>query len=89
MKIQILIGLGKNFYAKLKGKLKDTNRFNKDEFFGILNPFLEKICEEVGISVGISSSDNGCTRVLIEKIGHLMGRDVAGSVLEACVSLEI
>ena len=31
----------------------------------------------------------GTLRFFIEKIGFLMGRDVAGLVLEACVSLEI
>ncbi|EEF52136.1 uncharacterized protein LOC8277376 [Ricinus communis] len=84
-----LIELGKKFYCKLKRKLKDINHFNKDEFFGILNPFLEKMGEKIGISVGVSSSDNGYTQVLIEKIGFLMGRDVTGLVLEACLSLEI
>ncbi|KAL5747406.1 hypothetical protein ACOSP7_024407 [Xanthoceras sorbifolium] len=84
-----LIDSCKKFYVKLKRKLKDTNKFDKDEFIGILNPFLEKISENVLTSLGVDKSDNRYTRVLIEKIGFLMGRDVAGLVLEACVSLRI
>ncbi|KAJ9140426.1 hypothetical protein P3X46_031075 [Hevea brasiliensis] len=84
-----LIESGKKFFTKLKRKLKDTINFNKDEFVEILNLFLEKIGEKFGISVGVDSSDNGYTQVLIEKVGFLMGRDVAGLVLEACVRLEI
>ncbi|CAK7322860.1 unnamed protein product [Dovyalis caffra] len=84
-----LIDSGKKFYAKLKRKLKDHSNFNKDEFIGIFNPFLEKISHKVGISIGIDSSDAGYTCVLIEKVGFFMGRDVAALVMEACVSLEI
>ncbi|XP_050220661.1 uncharacterized protein LOC126671014 [Mercurialis annua] len=83
-----LIELGKKFHSKLKRKLKDTNHFNKDEFCEILNSYLKKIGDKVGISTGLSSSDDGYSRALIEKIGFLMGRDVAGLVLDACVSLE-
>ncbi|KAL5816478.1 hypothetical protein ACOSQ3_024856 [Xanthoceras sorbifolium] len=84
-----LIDSCKKFYVKLKRKLTDTNKFDKDEFIGILNPFLEKISENVLTSLGVDKSDNRYTRVLIEKIGFLMGRDVTGLVLEACVSLRI
>ncbi|KAJ0048272.1 hypothetical protein Pint_15252 [Pistacia integerrima] len=84
-----LVDSGKKFYAKLKRKLKDTNNFNKDEFIGILNPFLVKLSEHVGISNVGDMSNNGFTWILIEKIGFLMGRDVAGLVLEACLGLKI
>ncbi|KAK4843603.1 hypothetical protein QYF36_010480 [Acer negundo] len=84
-----LIDTCKKFYVKLKRNLKDTNKFDKDEFIGILNPFLEKISENVLMPVGFDKSDSGYTRVLIEKIGFLMSRDVAGLVLEACVRLRI
>lgn len=84
-----IIDLGKKFYTKLNRKLKDTNSFNKDDFIGILNPFLEKIKEKVGILVGVDSSNDEYTRVLIEKVGFLMGRDVKGLVLEACLRFEI
>lgn len=84
-----LIESGKKFYTKLKRKLKDTTNFSKGEFVEILNLFLEKIAEKFGISAGVDTSDNGYTQVLVEKTGFLMGRDVAGLVLEACVRLEI
>lgn len=84
-----LIDSSKRFFTKLKKKLKDTNSFNKDEFISIFNPFLEKIGKKVGISIGIDPSDGGYTRVLVEKIGFLISRDVAGLVLQACVNLEI
>ena len=58
-------------------------------FIEILNPYLEKISEKVGISTRINRSDSGYTRGLIEKVGFLMGRDVASLVLEACISLRI
>ncbi|KAJ4712157.1 putative F6A14.6 protein [Melia azedarach] len=84
-----LIDLGKKFHAKLKRKLKDTNNFNKEEFIGILNPFLQKISERVGVSIEVNTSDNGYSQGLIEKTGFLMGRDVACLVLEACLNLKI
>ncbi|KAJ4838925.1 hypothetical protein Tsubulata_003656 [Turnera subulata] len=84
-----LIDLGKKFSKKLKVKLKDTNKFDKDEFFGILVPFLERIKEKVGIPVGVNSSDGGYVRALFDKVGVFMGRDVASLILEACVSFEV
>ncbi|XP_010532306.1 PREDICTED: uncharacterized protein LOC104808328 [Tarenaya hassleriana] len=84
-----IIDLGKGFSSKLKRKLKDTNSFGKDEFIGMLKPFLEKIGEKFGISAGVDHSDKGYIRALIEKTGLVMGRDVAGLILEGCVRLEI
>lgn len=84
-----LIDLSKKFYTKLNRKLKDIHNFNKEEFIGILNPFLEKIREEGGIFVGVDSNDSDYTLVLLEKVGFSMGRDVLRLVLQACISLEI
>lgn len=83
-----IIDLGKKFFTKLKRKLKNPNAFGNDEFITILNQFLEKIRDKVGVSIGIDSSDLGYTGLLIEKLGSLMGKDVAGLVLDACVVLE-
>ncbi|KAF3437777.1 hypothetical protein FNV43_RR20533 [Rhamnella rubrinervis] len=84
-----LIDNCKNFFTKLKRKLKNPNSFGREEFVSILNSYLEKIREKVGISVGVDSTDDGYTRVLLDKVGSLMGKDVAGLVLEACVTFEI
>ncbi|XVE56988.1 hypothetical protein DITRI_Ditri04bG0055500 [Diplodiscus trichospermus] len=84
-----LIDLSKKFYTKLNRKLKDIHNFNKEEFLGTLNPFLEKIREKGGIFIQVDSTDSGYTLVLLEKVGFLMGRNVLSLVLEACISLEI
>ncbi|PPR91308.1 hypothetical protein GOBAR_AA29365 [Gossypium barbadense] len=47
------IDLSKKFYTKLNRNLKDIHNFNKEEFIGILNPFLEKIREKVLIFNGL------------------------------------
>ncbi|XP_040988021.1 uncharacterized protein LOC121235714 [Juglans microcarpa x Juglans regia] len=83
-----VIDLGKNFFTKLNRKLKNPNDFDKDEFIRILNQFLEKIRDKAGVSIGIDSSDKGYTVALIEKLGSMIGKDVAGLVLDACVVLE-
>ncbi|KAK8703150.1 hypothetical protein V6N13_021479 [Hibiscus sabdariffa] len=84
-----IIELSKKFYTKLNRKLKDIHNFNKEEFLGILTPFLENIREKGGIFIGVDSNDSGYTSVLLEKVGSLVGRDVLSLVLEACIGLEI
>ncbi|KAM0979744.1 hypothetical protein ACFX13_015828 [Malus domestica] len=86
-----LIDSGKKFFTKLQKKLKNPTNFTKVEFLGILNPFLENIWEKrkAGESIGVDSSNDGYSRVLIEKVGNLIGKDVAGLVLDSCVVLEI
>ncbi|KAL1207860.1 hypothetical protein V5N11_014026 [Cardamine amara subsp. amara] len=90
-----VIDLGKSFSSKLKRKLKDTNRFDKDEFFGMLKQFLEKIGEKVGISDAKTEElvlgDQSGVEIhkLVEKNGFLMGRDVSGLVLKGCIRLEM
>ncbi|KAF5730508.1 hypothetical protein HS088_TW19G00099 [Tripterygium wilfordii] len=84
-----LIDSAKKFHKKLRRKLKDTNSFDGNEFIQLLNQFLAKNSESLGISIGVNSSDNGYPLVLLEKVGFLMGQDVSGLVLEACISFEI
>ena len=84
-----LIDLCKKFFTDLEGKLKNQKTFGKEEFWGILNSFLENIKEKLGLSIGVASSNDGYTRVLVEKVGFFMGKDVAALVLEACVIFEI
>ncbi|KAF3972392.1 hypothetical protein CMV_004098 [Castanea mollissima] len=81
-----VIEMGKKFYTKLKRKLKNPIDFDKDEFLLILNEFLEKIRYKVGVSIGIDSSESGYTRAWIERLGSLMGKDVAGLVLDGLVA---
>ncbi|KAA8540932.1 hypothetical protein F0562_024930 [Nyssa sinensis] len=84
-----IIELGQKFFKKLNRKLKNPNKFDKDEFFGMLNSYLEQNRSKVGISVGVIPSDKGYTHKLIEKLGFVMGREVVGLVLEACIVLEL
>ncbi|KAI7993048.1 hypothetical protein LOK49_LG12G02099 [Camellia lanceoleosa] len=84
-----IIDLGQIFFKKLKRNLKNRSSFGKDEFIGILNSYLEKNREKVGIFVGVDSSEEGYTRKLIKKVGFLMSRQVKGLVLEACTVLEL
>ncbi|BFG32724.1 hypothetical protein CerSpe_189980 [Prunus speciosa] len=84
-----IIELGKKFFTKLKKKLKNRNNFAKAEFLATLNPFLESIREKVRMSIGVDSSNDGYTQILMKKVGSFMGKDVAGLVLDACVGLEI
>ncbi|XP_050377371.1 uncharacterized protein LOC126794652 [Argentina anserina] len=84
-----LIELGKNFTTKLKKKLKNPVKFGKPEFLEMVNTFLEKIREKVGVSIGVDASKDGYTCVSVDKVGGYMGKDVAGLVLEGCVVLEV
>lgn len=83
------IELGRNFFKKLRRKLKNANSFTKDEFFEMFNPFLEKNGEILGISAKIGRREEGYSVKLVEKVGYLMGRDVRGLILEACIVLEL
>ncbi|XP_034711930.1 uncharacterized protein LOC117934386 [Vitis riparia] len=82
-----IIDSANKFFKKLKRKLKNPNSFNTDDLIGILSSFLEKNGKKVDVSVGVDPSSEGYTRVLIEKLGFLMGRDVSELVLEACLVL--
>lgn len=84
-----IIQLGQSFFKKLKRKMKNTNSFTKDEFFEMFNSFLEKNGEKFGISVNFDKLEEGYTVKLVEKVGFLMGSDVRGLLLEACVVLEL
>ncbi|CAK9159956.1 unnamed protein product [Ilex paraguariensis] len=84
-----LIELSQKFFKKLKRKLKSLNTFTKAEFIEIFNSYLVKNSEKIGISVGVDPSDEGYTLQLIEKVGFLMGRDVLGLIMEACIVFEI
>ncbi|KAM7479988.1 hypothetical protein LguiA_028201 [Lonicera macranthoides] len=84
-----IIESGQKFFKSLKRKLNNPVIFNKDEFIGMLNSYLEKNRKKVGISVGLDSSDLGYSCVLIEKLGFTMGGDVIGLILEAGIVFEL
>ncbi|XP_043704161.1 uncharacterized protein LOC122654236 [Telopea speciosissima] len=79
-----IIALGSRFCKKLKKNLSKHKSFDKEEYLGLLNSFMEKMMKKVGISCGVGPSDSNYTRVMIEKLGFFISRDVARSVLEAC-----
>ncbi|KAF7838424.1 YLP motif-containing protein 1 [Senna tora] len=84
-----LINIGKEFFSQLKKKLKNTEGLKKDEFINDLNSYLENIRDKVGVSIGINSSNKDYTRILIGRLGFFIGKQIAGLILEGCVSLEI
>ncbi|KAK9995533.1 hypothetical protein SO802_020219 [Lithocarpus litseifolius] len=45
--------------------------------------------DKVGVSSGIDSSESGYTQAWIERLESLMGKDVAGLVLDGCVDFAI
>ncbi|GAU38006.1 hypothetical protein TSUD_205450 [Trifolium subterraneum] len=85
-----IIEINKKFLDELKRKVKGTNNLKKDEFIGSLISYLENIREKVGFSIetGDSSGSAHC-KILIDKLGSFVGKDVAGLILDGCVSLEI
>ncbi|XP_058106423.1 uncharacterized protein LOC131249660 [Magnolia sinica] len=75
------------FFSKLKRKLKSPNTLTSDEFLRILNSFLEKTREGIGLSIGVGPTDPDYTRLAISKLAFVISRDVAGLISEACVAL--
>ncbi|TKY55117.1 hypothetical protein E2542_SST19531 [Spatholobus suberectus] len=84
-----IIDISKKFFTQLKAKLKNTNNLDKGEFISSLNSYLENIRDKIGVVIEVDSSSSGYNRLLIDKLGVFMGKDVAGLVLDGCVSLEI
>ncbi|KAF6151055.1 hypothetical protein GIB67_042390 [Kingdonia uniflora] len=91
-----IIELGNKFLKKLKrkakefkGKSKNPNFNVQDEFLGLFNSFLVKNGNIIGVSVELEPSDKRYTCVLVEKLGFLIGEDLAGLILDVCVNLEI
>ncbi|XP_061346646.1 uncharacterized protein LOC133292267 [Gastrolobium bilobum] len=84
-----IIDISKKFFTLLKLKLYNIKDLGKGEFIDDLNTYLENISDKVGVLIGIDSSSSGYSRFLIDKLGSFMGKDVAGLVLDGCVSLEI
>ncbi|CAK8566785.1 unnamed protein product [Lathyrus sativus] len=85
-----IIEINKKFIEELKKKVQSTDNLKRDEFIGSLISYLENIRGKVGvlIEIGDSSGSAHC-KILIGKIGSFIGKDVAGLVLDGCISLEI
>lgn len=82
-----IINLSHKFFKKLKRKLKNPGSLTRAEFLDLLNSFLDQNRERIGLSIEIRHSDPEFTRLAIEKLGFLIGRDVAGLILNACVEI--
>lgn len=83
-----IIEINKKFLTKLKTKGKSTDHLERGEFIGSLISYLENIRDKVGFPIEIDSLGGiGYCKVLIFKLGSFMGKDVAGLVLDGCVSL--
>lgn len=84
--------LAAGFAKTLKRKLKKTRSLDQGEFLGLLNSFLSKNAEKISLSLGSDPSDASgpdFTRAAIEKLGFLIGRDVAALIAEGCLVLEL
>lgn len=90
-----IIEMNKIFMEELKRMVKSTNSLQKDEFIGSFISYLENFRKKVGVLIEISVSSGTAysgtayCKVLIGQLGSFVGKDVAGLVLDGCVSLEI
>ncbi|MED6174103.1 hypothetical protein PIB30_065702 [Stylosanthes scabra] len=84
-----IIDIGKKFFLQLKEKLKSGNSLDKGEFIGDLNSYLNSIAEKKGVPVAANPSMPNYTRLLIDKVGFFMGKDVVSLLLDVCISFEI
>ncbi|KAJ0560553.1 hypothetical protein HanHA300_Chr06g0212641 [Helianthus annuus] len=86
-----LINSGQKFFKKLKIKLKNPNSFTKVDFISLLNSHLQHISQISRISIPgqPKNEDYTYTNLLIQNLGFLIGDNVLGLVLEACLVFEI
>ncbi|KAM0000353.1 hypothetical protein Hdeb2414_s0432g00892301 [Helianthus debilis subsp. tardiflorus] len=86
-----IINSGQKFFKKLKIKLKNPNSFTKVDFISLLNSHLQHISQISRISIPgqPKNEDYTYTNLLIQNLGFLIGDNVLGLVLEACLVFEI
>ncbi|XP_014508772.1 uncharacterized protein LOC106768251 [Vigna radiata var. radiata] len=84
-----IVDINKKFFTELNAKLKKTNNLDKGDFVSSLNSYLENIRDKAGVVIRVDSSRNEYSKTLVDKLGVYMGKDVAGLVLNGCVSLEM
>ncbi|KAL2321948.1 hypothetical protein Fmac_026327 [Flemingia macrophylla] len=73
-----IIDINKRFFQELKGMLESPENLQTKIFVRSFYSYLKSIKDKSGVS-----------STLIEKIGVFIDKDVAGMVLDGCVSLEI
>ncbi|KAI4373218.1 hypothetical protein MLD38_011368 [Melastoma candidum] len=78
-----------SFSDGLRFKLKEGKRFGQNEFLRILTPFLEQVLQIAGVSAGVAPSDRSYVKVLIERVGGLLGKEASSLVLDACLMFEL
>ncbi|KAG1342732.1 hypothetical protein COCNU_05G009610 [Cocos nucifera] len=84
--------LAAGFAKTLRRKLKNTRSFDQGKFLKLLNSFLRNNAEKIRLSLGSDPSDASgpdFTCGAIEKLGFLIGREVAALIAEGCVVLEL
>lgn len=84
--------LAASFVKTLRRKLKNTRSFDQGKFLELLNSFLRNNAEKICLSLGsdpLDASGPDYTRAAIEKLGFLIGREVAALIAEGCVVLEV
>ncbi|WOL05898.1 hypothetical protein Cni_G14629 [Canna indica] len=84
--------LASHFAQTLRNKLKRPKSFGKGDFLGLLNSFLTKSAEKIGLSIGSDAADESSVQFscsMIEKMGFLIGGEVARLIAECCAVLEV
>ncbi|XP_072965639.1 uncharacterized protein [Typha angustifolia] len=75
------------FAETLTPKLKNPRSLKKADFLALLNTFLRSNAEKIRFSLNPGMSDVDFACLGIEKLGFLIGREVAGLIAEGCVVL--
>lgn len=81
-----LIKINKIFFDT---RHKHVRNLDKARFMSSLFSHLEGIRREVGVLIDVDPGRSDFIRILIDKLGVFMGKDVAGLLLDASVSLRL
>ncbi|XP_074572521.1 uncharacterized protein LOC141829012 [Curcuma longa] len=87
-----LAELSSHLAENLRSKLGRAKSFRKGEFLGLLNSFFSQCAEKIGLSIGsdaAGASSSRFARAGIEKLGFLIGRELASLIAECCSVLEV
>ncbi|WOL02870.1 hypothetical protein Cni_G11589 [Canna indica] len=84
--------LASHFAETLRNKLKRPKSLGKGDFLGLLNSFLTKSAEKIGLSIGSDAADESSVQFscsVIEKMSFMISGEVAVLVAECCAVLEV